>query len=89
MSLVSEDRPSRPAVGTPQQPEASKRKLAYMHDAAHYSASLIAELRLIAGNAGLDKLVKALDAAYYEAYAVMEPPHGVSAQREGEKPSQP
>ncbi len=45
----------------------------YQRDAAHYVAAMIAELRLISGQAGFDKLVAALDAAYYEAYALVEP----------------
>lgn len=40
----------------------------YRNDAASYVAAMIAELRLISGKAGFEKLVSALDAAYYEAY---------------------
>lgn len=85
MSLVSDDRNFRPQA-MPPHTDQDRRKLAYTHDAAHYAASLIAELRQIAGNAGMEKLVRALDAAYYEAYAIMEPPNNAAPQRNGEKP---
>jgi len=41
----------------------------YREDAAGYVAAMLTELRQIAGKAGFDKLVAAVDAAYYEAYA--------------------
>jgi hypothetical protein len=85
MSLVSERSAPQQMPGH-EASELERRKLVYVHDAAHYAASLIAELRQIAGNAGLDKLVRALDSAYYEAYAVMEPPNG-APQRNGESGS--
>lgn len=44
----------------------------YRADAASYAAAMLAELRQIAGKAGLDRLVSALDAAYYEAYGALD-----------------
>ena len=46
-------------------------EIQYRQDAASYVAVMLAELRQIAGKAGFDKLVSALDAAYYEAYSLM------------------
>ena len=45
----------------------------YRQDAVSYVAAMLAELRQIAGKAGFDKVVKSLDAAYYEAYAALDP----------------
>lgn len=58
-------------------------EIKYRQDAAGYVAAMLAELRQIAGKAGLDKLVKSLDTAYYEAYGALDakarevapPPH--------------
>lgn len=44
----------------------------YLADAAGYVATMLAELRQIAAKAGLDQLVHALDAAYYEAYGARD-----------------
>ena len=45
----------------------------YRQDAVSYVAAMLAELRQIAGKAGFDKVVRSLDAAYYEAYAALDP----------------
>lgn len=50
---------------------ASERDIKYRQDAANYVAAMVAELRQLSGKAGFDKLVAALDAAYYEAYSLM------------------
>ncbi|WP_421694867.1 hypothetical protein [Aestuariivirga sp.] len=44
----------------------------YRQDAANYVSAMVAELRQIAAKAGFDKLVTALDSAYYEAYGAMD-----------------
>lgn len=49
----------------------SARDLKYRHDAAHYVADMLTELRQIAEKAGFDKLVTSIDAAYYDAYGVL------------------
>ena len=56
----------------PSQNPSGSSKIDYQQDAAGYIAALIAELRNLSGMAELDKLTRALDAAYYEAYAVTE-----------------
>jgi hypothetical protein len=65
----------RPASQRPQpQGEAATpapHELKYRHDAAHYVADMLTELRQIAGKAGFEKLVASIDAAYYEAYAAL------------------
>jgi hypothetical protein len=43
----------------------------YRHDAAHYVADMLTELRQIAEKAGFEKLVTAIDTAYYDAYAAL------------------
>lgn len=48
------------------------REMKYLEDAASYVAAMLAELRQIAGKAGFDKLVKSLDAAYYDAYGALD-----------------
>lgn len=48
------------------------QEIKYRQDAAGYVAAMLAELRQIAGKAGFDKLVKSLDAAYYEAYGALD-----------------
>lgn len=48
------------------------REMKYREDAAGYVAAMLAELRQIAGKAGFDKLVKSLDAAYYDAYGALD-----------------
>jgi len=50
---------------------ASERDIKYRQDAANYVAAMVAELRQLSGKAGFEKLVAALDAAYYEAYTLM------------------
>ena len=44
----------------------------YREDIAGYVAAMLAELRQMAGKAGLDRLVATLDAAYYDAYAALD-----------------
>lgn len=53
---------------------APDREIKYRHDAANYVAAMLAELRSIAGKAGFDQLVTAIDAAYYEAYGALKAP---------------
>ena len=48
------------------------REIKYRQDAAGYVAAMLAELRQIADKAGFDKLVKSLDAAYYDAYGALD-----------------
>lgn len=48
------------------------QEIKYREDAAGYVAAMLAELRQIAGKAGFDRLVKSLDAAYYEAYGALD-----------------
>lgn len=52
--------------------EAPPHEMKYREDAAGYVAAMLAELRQIAGKAGFDRLVKSLDAAYYEAYGALD-----------------
>jgi hypothetical protein len=61
--------PQRPLPETEEQP--APHEIKYRHDAAHYISSMLTELRQIAGKAGFEKLVTALDAAYYEAYGAL------------------
>lgn len=66
----------RPAAGS-HPPEAepaepSPHEIKYRRDTSHYVAAMLTELRQIADKAGFERLVTALDAAYYEAYAVMD-----------------
>jgi hypothetical protein len=56
--------------GTACEPAAHETR--YRQDAASYVAAMLAELRRIASKAGFDKLVKSLDAAYYEAYGALD-----------------
>lgn len=51
---------------------AAAHEIKYRQDAAGYVAAMLAELRQIAGKAGFDKLVKSLDAAYYDAYGALD-----------------
>jgi hypothetical protein len=44
-------------------------------DAADYVAALVMELRMIADNAGLEKIVPHLEKAYYEAFSVIRELH--------------
>ena len=53
-------------------PPAGTQEIKYRQDAANYVAAMVAELRQIAGKAGFDKLVRALDSAYYEAYGALD-----------------
>jgi hypothetical protein len=60
-------------------------EIKHREDAANYVTAMLAELRQIAGKAGLNKMVKALDAAYYEACAAIaaEVRNGTSHPRNG------
>jgi hypothetical protein len=51
---------------------AASHEIKYRQDAASYVTAMLAELRQIAGKAGFDKLVKSLDAAYYDAYGALD-----------------
>ena len=53
-------------------PAAVSREIKYRQDAAGYVTAMLAELRQIAGKAGFDRLVRSLDAAYYEAYGALD-----------------
>src|SRR6478736_2042962 len=76
---------------------APAQEIKYRQDAAGYVAAMLAELRRIAGKAGFDKLVKSLDAAYYEAYGALDTkareatpaPHNGSSATPAEKTSDP
>ncbi len=63
---------SAPRPAAPEGTAAAAHEIKYRQDAAAYVAAMLAELRQIAGKAGLDKLVKSLDAAYYEAYGALD-----------------
>jgi hypothetical protein len=69
--------PGEAQTGGPQHPlpetgdAPAPHEIEYRHDAAHYISSMLTELRQIAGKAGFEKLVTALDAAYYEAYGAL------------------
>jgi hypothetical protein len=81
----------RPAAQSPQPQaeiqEASPHEIKYRHDTSHYVAAMLTELRQIAGKAGFERLVTALDAAYYEAYAAMDNHSRQAAQVDSEKVS--
>lgn len=64
----------------------------YRQDAASYVAAMLAELRQIAGKAGFDKVVKSLDAAYYEAYSALDgkaAPPSADAEEKSAHPMEP
>ncbi len=73
-----------PQAGAP--PE---REIRYRHDAARYVAAMLTELRQIADKAGFDRLVTAVDAAYYEAYAALDSGRETGAGAQPEKFSKP
>lgn len=84
------------SIATPQaQPKSHRREpepaapsandITYRHDAAHYVAAMLAELRQIAGKAGLDKLVTTFDAAHYDASAAMDLHNTPAVAEAGEK----
>lgn len=77
MTMIASPRPlTRPHHnGSPENGsshEAAPHEIKYRQDAANYVAAMLAELRQIAGKAGFDKLVRSLDAAYYEAYGALD-----------------
>lgn len=61
-----------PGDGGKSDTASADREITYRRDAASYVAAMLAELRQIAGKAGLDRLVMSLDAAYYEAYGAVD-----------------
>jgi hypothetical protein len=90
MSLVSpqENRTAAPPAGE-NAPAPSAHEIKYQHDAANYVAAMVAELRQISGKAGFEKLVAALDSAYYEAYSLMGQRPKLGTGEAGEKNPQP
>jgi hypothetical protein len=56
-------------------------------DAADYVAALVMELRMIADNAGLEKIVPPLEKAYYEAFSVIRELHLSAASKHFENPA--
>jgi len=60
-----------------------EREIKYRQDAANYVAAMLAELRNIAGKAGFDQLVSAIDTAYYEAYGALDSRPKQPADRHG------
>jgi hypothetical protein len=56
-------------------------------DAADYIAALVMELRMIADNAGLEKIVPPLEKAYYEAFSVIRELHRSAANKHFENPA--
>ena len=69
----------------PRAEAAPERDIKYRGDAARYVAAMLTELRQIAGKAGFDKLVTAVDAAYYEAYAALDASAATPSQGPNEK----
>jgi hypothetical protein len=70
MTLIApQERPTAHRPAPEGEAALSARELKYRHDAAHYVADMLTELRQIAGKAGFDKLVTSIDTAYYDAYA--------------------
>jgi hypothetical protein len=67
--------------------EASPHEIKYRRDTSHYVAAMLTELRQIASKAGFERLVTALDAAYYEAYAAMDSHPRPAAEVDNEKVS--
>lgn len=71
--IAASPREHRPARATPADAAAAPAgEIKYRQDAANYVAAMLAELRQIAGKAGFDKLVKSIDAAYYDAYGALD-----------------
>lgn len=64
--------PSSQRSAQPRPKPVAHQEIKYQSEAANYIAAMIAELRQISGKAGFDKLVGVLDAAYYEAYSLMD-----------------
>lgn len=62
-------------------------QIKYRRDTSHYVAAMLTELRQIADKAGFERLVTALDAAYYEAYTAMDSHARPHAERVREKVS--
>ena len=72
MSFTStENHPANGRSMPETQTATAPNEMEYRQDALHYVSAMLTELRQIAGKAGLEKLVGAIDAAYYEAYGTM------------------
>ena len=86
--LASPDRGTAPA-GSDENGVAhpAPNEIKYSEDAANYVSAMVAELRQIAAKAGFEKLVTALDNAYYEAYGAMDTKSRAVAPAPGEKTS--
>ena len=70
---AQQERPETQGPRPEAEPEqASPHEMKYRRDTSHYLAAMLTELRQIAGKAGFERLVAAIDAAYYEAYAAMD-----------------
>jgi len=69
MNIYAPARRAEPAAGAS---PGEAHELKYREDAAAYVAAMVAELRQIAGKAGFERLVKSLEAAYYEAYGALD-----------------
>ena len=74
--------------GGERQEAPAPHEIKYRQDAARYVAAMLTELRQIADKAGFDKLVAAVDAAYYEAYAAQDAQAKPAAGEPSEKFSQ-
>jgi hypothetical protein len=86
MSHTQEARRQNGSTPPPGTSSAASADVSYQTDAANYIAAMIAELRQISDKAGFEKLIGALDAAYYEAYALQEPKASAPATPEEKNP---
>lgn len=88
MSYTSPQPRMMPQPHPPPEAEAAPaaHEIRYRHDAAHYVSSMLTELRQIAAKAGFDRLVTAIDAAYYEAYGVLGAQSKSPAVQDGDTP---
>lgn len=68
---------------------APANEIKYREDVANYVSAMVAELRQIAAKAGFDRLVTALDSAYYEAYGAVDSKARATTPLPEEKISQP
>ncbi len=85
-SVASQRNSARRADGAVTAPA---HEIKYRQDAASYVAAMLAELRQIAGKAGFERVVKSLDAAYYEAYSALDPKAVPAPAAASEKTSEP
>jgi hypothetical protein len=72
------------ATGTPPARDSGQMDSRQRHEAAAYIASLLAGLRQIADGAELEKLVAALDNAFYEAFTLTQTKPQAPAPAQGE-----